>query len=498
MPFPSRSAADSASSAALPCIIQGGMGIGVSSWGLARAVASAGQLGVVSGTGLDSVFARRLQSGDAGGHLRRAMARFPIPGVAEDALRQYFLPGGRAPGQPYRLLPLLRHPLDTARQRFSMLAAFVEVHLAKEGHPGVVGMNLLTKVQLANLPLLYGAMLAGVDYILMGAGIPREIPGALDALAGHRPAALRFEVEGGTPERAGFLRFDPADHPGGAPAKLRRPRFLPIVSSHSLATMMARKANGQVDGFVIEAPTAGGHNAPPRAEAPPNERGEPVYGPRDEVDLAKIRELGLPFWLAGGAGRPDRLRDALAAGATGIQVGTLFAFSDESGMAPDLKRSVLHAVLRGEVDVVTDGAASPTGYPFKVVHWPEDPARGVERERRCDVGYLRVAYVTPEGRIGYRCPSEPVNAYASKGGAREDTIGRRCLCNSLLATVGLAQVHEDGSVEPPLVTSGDDLRSLGGFLAGRTAYGARDVIDWLLGTGPDAAPGHGVAGAGRG
>lgn len=486
--FPDQSILTESKTRSLPRIIQGGMGIGVSGWPLAHAVARAGQLGVVSGTGLDSVFVRRLQAGDAGGHLRRALERFPIPGVADDALHRWFRRDGLPPGAPYQLLPLLRHPLDIDRQRFSMLAAFAEVNLAKEGHDGLVGMNLLTKVQLANLPLLYGAMLAGVDFILMGAGIPREIPGVLDALAEHRPAALRFEVEGRATEATEFLRFDPADHFAAAPAGLRRPRFLPIIASHSLATMMAKKATGRVDGFVIEGPTAGGHNAPPRAEAPRNERGEPVYGPRDEVDLEKIRELGLPFWLAGGAGRPDRLAAARAEGATGIQVGTLFAFSDESGMAPALRQSVLAAVARGEVDVRTDAEASPTGYPFKVVQWPGDPAQDVARERVCDIGYLRVAYATPDGGIGYRCASEPEGLYVKKGGSLEETVGRRCLCNSLLATVGLGQVREGGVVELPLVTSGDDLKHLGEFLAGRTHYTAGDVLGWLLGAEEGAGP----------
>ena len=66
-----------------PRIIQGGMGVAVSSWRLARAVSLRGQLGVVSGTAIDSVFVRRLQDGDPGGHVRRAMAAFPMPGVAE-------------------------------------------------------------------------------------------------------------------------------------------------------------------------------------------------------------------------------------------------------------------------------------------------------------------------------------------------------------------------------------------------------------------------------
>jgi nitronate monooxygenase len=76
-----------------PLIIQGGMGAAVSNWFLARATALRGQLGVVSGTGLDTVLIRRLQDGDAGGHMRRAMAQFPIPGVSEQTLEQHLLTG---------------------------------------------------------------------------------------------------------------------------------------------------------------------------------------------------------------------------------------------------------------------------------------------------------------------------------------------------------------------------------------------------------------------
>ena len=181
--------------------------------------------------------------------------------------------------------------------------------------------------------------------------------------------------------------------------------------------MLSRKASGRIDGFVIEGPTAGGHNAPPRGARQFNGRGEPVYGERDQVDIAGIRELGLPFWLAGGTGSPVALRAARAAGAAGIQVGTLFAFTEESGLAPEYKASVLCHAARGEVDVFTDPAASPTGYPFKVVRWPADPLTDAEpRDRVCDLGYLRTAYVRPDGRLGYRCPGEPVSAYVEKGG----------------------------------------------------------------------------------
>ena len=453
------------------------MGIGVSNWTLAQTVSKAGQLGVVSGTAVDTVFVRRLQDGDPGGHLRRAMAHFPMPGVADTVLQRYFVEGGKPDEAPYTMLPMYRKRMTRARNELTILSAFAEVWLAKEGHDNPVGMNLLTKVQLPNLALLYGAMLAGVDAVLMGAGIPRDIPGALDQLARHQPASLKLDVEGQPRGEETLLTLTPSDFWADTPAPLHRPAFLAIVSSHSLATMMARKASGRVDGFIVEGPTAGGHNAPPRGAMTLDDSGEPIYGDRDAVDLDVLCDLGLPFWLAGGAGHPDRLREALEAGARGIQVGTLFAYCDESGFTPDVKRAVLDSVVRGELVIRTDPLASPTGYPFKVVHLADaDPPA---RERICDIGGLRVAYQTPEGTVGYRCPAEPVDAYVQKGGAEEDTVGRQCLCNALLSVIGQPQVRKTGDVEPPLITSGDELAAMGQFLDGRTHYSAVAVLDWL-------------------
>ena len=467
---------------ALPKIIQGGMGVAVSNWRLARAVSLEGQLGVISGTVLDTVVVRRLQDGDVGGHMRRAIAHFPIAGVAEAVLSRYFLPEGRRPDQPYKLLPMYKQRVSAARQQLTMLANFVEVYLAMEGHTNPVGINLLTKVQMPNLASLYGAMLAGVDYVLMGAGIPREIPGVLDALAEHLPASLRFDVTGLATGEAEILTFDPREHGVTDLTPLKRPRFLPIISANSLAMTLARKANGRVDGFIVEGPTAGGHNAPPRGEARFNERGEPIYGERDTVDLTKMRELGLPFWIAGGAGTPERLREALQDGAAGVQVGTLFAYCEESGFAPELKQQVIAHAARGDVQVVTDPRASPTGFPFKVVRWATDGEDGPPRQRKCDLGYLRESVKRVDGRIDYRCAAEPVEDYVRKGGAIEDTVGRRCLCNALTANIGHAQVRANGVVEPPLLTSGDDLETISTFLGGRTTYSAADVVDYLLGS----------------
>jgi len=470
----------SSSGTVLPTIIQGGMGVAVSGWKLARAVSVRGQLGVVSGTALDTVFVRRLQDGDPDGAMRRAMSAFPLRETAERALERFFIEGGRPPGQPYRLLPMYRQTVSRERKQLTALANFVEVFLAKEGHDGVVGINFLTKVQTPTLPSLYGAMLAGVDYVLMGAGIPREIPGALDALSENRAASLRFDVEGMPASEPLYLTFDPGETGFDTSVTLKRPAFLPIISATSLATTLARKANGSVEGFVVEGPTAGGHNAPPRGEPKFNERGEPMYGDRDAVDLMKLRDLGLPFWLAGGTGSPDSLNAAIALGAAGIQVGTLFAFCEESGFADDLKNDVVSRAARNEVDVITDPRASPTGYPFKVVRWAGDEEVFGTRERKCDLGYLRNAFRREDGKVDYRCAAEPVADYVRKGGMEEDTVGRRCLCNALTANIGQAQERREGSVEPPLLTSGDDLLKISAFLNGRTSYTADNVLDYLL------------------
>ena len=96
------------------------------------------------------------------------------------------------------------------------------------------------------------------------------------------------------------------------------------------------------------------------------------------------------------------------------------------------------------------------------------------------MGYLRVAYLGADGKVGYRCPAEPEAAYVRKGGSLEDTVGRQCLCNGLLAAVGQAQIRADGTVEPPIVTSGDDLATIGDFLGGRTSYSAADVVAYLM------------------
>ncbi|CAN5515885.1 nitronate monooxygenase [soil metagenome] len=469
----------------LPSIIQGGMGVGVSSWRLARRVAELGELGVISGTGIDTVVVRELQQGDPNGRLR-ILRDYPDQEIVEWLKATFYVEGGIPAGAPYKLLPIHKFKATTRSQRVLSATTFSEVALAKEGHDGLVGINLLAKLKRYSLPCMYGAMLAGVDAVLMGAGIPIEEVEVLERLAKGEAVRLRLEADTvQAPEGAGpfYYEMDPADLvPDVSP--LACPAFFPIVSSELLVNILHKKLpSGSVAGWIIEGPVAGGHNAPPRNKGVDADQ-NPIYNERDIANLTRIAELGLPFYLAGGYGTPEKLQEARAAGAAGIQVGSVFSLADESGYPAAEKAMIIGGIHSGTLKVRTDGRVSATGFPFKVVEIEGTlglPGNLEGRTRICDLGYLQQAYVDEKGRVQGRCPAEPVADFVRKGGKEEDTHRRACLCNGLMANIGLAQTQKWGG-EERLFTAGDDLMNLTLGSVENPSYSAEDVIQFLLGS----------------
>jgi NAD(P)H-dependent flavin oxidoreductase YrpB (nitropropane dioxygenase family) len=401
-------------------------------------------------------------------------------------LERYYISGGKGADEPFRSVSMYTLPPATALQELSVVTNFVEVWLAKEAAGGgLIGINYLRKIELPLPTAMFGAILAGVDYVIVGAGNPDQVPSLLTKLARGDDAALDIKVQyAGAGDRY-QVEFSPRALMGPSLEPMPRPRMLAIVASVGLARALAQNVDGRPDGFVIEGPTAGGHNAPPQGPVRLDDKGQPIYGQLDVVDLHEIARLGLPFWLAGSYGSAEGLRAALSAGAAGIQVGTAFAFCRESGLASDLKERILRRVIDGQASVLTDPRASPTGFPFKVVELAGTLSEGgvyASRRRTCDLGYLRSPYKSAQGRVGYRCPAEPEAIYVRKQGRPPNTQGRKCLCNALLANIGLGQLRTGGHEEPALVTSGDDLGSVKQFLAeGATSYGAADVVARILG-----------------
>jgi len=467
-----------------PHIIQGGMGVGVSHWYLARKVAEQGQLGVVSGTALDVVLARRLQQGDPGGHMLRALKAFPDQAVAENIINKFYNEGQSEEFHDFSQVPVFTiNPIKEV-QELTVVANFVEIYLAKEGHDGKVGINYLEKIQMPNPASIYGAMLAGVDYILVGAGIPIDFPQLIDNFTASNTGSIPLHVEGAQKEEKHKISFNPSDILKNPPEKLKRPYFFPIVSSFILAMTMAKKAKGRVDGLILENHTAGGHNAPPRGVMHMDENGEPVYGEKDEIDYKRIADLGLPFWIAGGFSTVDSFEYARANGASGIQIGSLFAFCRESGLLDEIKKKFLALIEAGKQIVFTDPNASPTGFPFKVAAIKDTISQTEEflkRKRVCNLGYLRKLFRKKDGTIGYKCPAEPIEGYKQKNGTVEETEGKKCLCNSLLANIGLAKKYARGYIEKPLITVGEYLDSLRHIVREKGLdYTASDVISMLI------------------
>lgn len=442
-------------------LIQGGMGVSVSNWRLARAVAIAGEnlnqkvMGVVSATGLPDIFLEKLQEGDP--ETISALEDFS-PEIKKRLFEKYLPNEKKLPKRTKRVPPrpeVLVIGEEATINKFNdiaVAAAYVEVKRAKEGHNGPIGINLLEEVPLTHLSVLLGAMMAGVDAVLVGAGIPYQIPQILDDFANNKVASYNLKVSGS--ENRYKLELNPGKFVKEG-EKLNKPKFLPIVSSHALA--MRLNETVEVDGFIIEGPPAGGHNAPARGKEV-DELGQPIYGDRDQPKLDKIIELGKPFWLAGGkAGDLDK---ALATGAAGIQVGSAFAASNESGLLEARKAYIRGQISKGQLRVITSKTASPTGYPFQVVEDNESLSNPIvyeERERECTFGYLREAYRKDDGSTGFRCPAEPVADYIKNGGKEEETIGRKCLCTGLAEAAGHGrEVRKGKPLQPWILTFGKE------------------------------------------
>ena len=386
---------------------------------------------------------------------------------------------------PYAPVPRLRLRQDQQAQELAVVANFAEVWLAKQGHHGPVGVNFLEKVQMATPAAAYGAMLAGVDVVLAGAGIPRELPRLLGALARHEPVSLPVDVIGASDDQRHEVGLDPVAVLGMALPPLRRPVFLAIVSAHVLAEYLARDPAIRPDGFVIEGPTG---RRPQRAAARPAHPGRqrpaalrparqrrPGPARRDRPAVLAGRRLRHP----GTAARGPCRRRSRRAGRHPVRPQPRVR-----ACVRDLRSRLLDQARDETLRVRTDPAASPTGFPFKVAQLPgtlADPQRYNARPRLCDLGHLRVPYLRPGGAVGYRCPAEPVHMYVRKGGDPADTADRSCLCNALLANVGLGQTRASGYAEDPLVTLGSDLDGVREMLQ-RHAHGwsAAQAVTWLL------------------
>jgi NAD(P)H-dependent flavin oxidoreductase YrpB (nitropropane dioxygenase family) len=453
----------------MPRLIQAGMGIHVSSALLANETARLGALGVVSGAALRHIFLEDVRAGD---ELSIELAKkFPVASYIEEALA--FAPGGAKHKQPVPVDTVI--PKLCARpRRLSAIAAFVEVLRAKRGHRGQVGINVMWKATLTALPSIYGAMLAGVDVLLCGAGVPMELP---DIVAKIRAGTdmeylpltgtgthVRLEIA--QDETAAFLQAMP------------EPKMIPIISNYAFSKRIVDVWSKEYSGarpaaIVLENHKAGGHNAPPRNKE--------SFTEQDDLEsyFDKVVKLGVPVYVAGAfehGGTREDFEYWTGRGAYGLQVGSRFALCTESGMREDLRAKIIGNGARHEVEVSTSPLMSPTGYPLKVAQVEDtisEPEVYAARKRICDKKYLLRSHFQeqPDGttKETYICSAMPPEEYVRLGGDIADTPDKACLCNGLLSTAGY---YND--VEPAVVTLGASGKHVTEHIS------AREIVEDIL------------------
>ncbi len=274
-------------------VVQGGMGVGVSAGGLAGTVARAGGMGTIS-----SVDLRRLHPDlmDKTAHLTKIAGSKPAIDVT------------------------------------NLEALDREIHIARakaEGH-GLVAVNVMRALSEYE-SYVKQALASGADAIVVGAGLPLDLPDLAQ------------------------------DHPGVA--------LIPILSDARGVQLVVRKwmKKGRLpDAIVIEHPRlAGGHLGAARV----TDLGDRRFD--FDVVLPQVRAffaaegIDIPLIAAGGISAHEDIVRLQALGAAAVQLGTAFAVTAESNAAPAFKRVLAEARPEDLVEFV-----SVAGLPARAVRTP--------------------------------------------------------------------------------------------------------------------------------
>ncbi len=234
--------------------------------------------------------------------------------------------------------------------RLNLIALDREIRLAlatADGH-GLVAVNVMKAVD-AHASYVRQACASGAQAIVMGAGLPLDLP----------------ELAEGYPDVA----------------------LIPILSDVRGVAIVLKKwaRKGRLpDAIVIEHPRyAGGHLGAPNpaelehakfdfAEVLPG-----IFKLFDELGIARGQ---IPLIVGGGIHTHEKLLDALALGASAVQIGTAFAVTEEGDAHPEFKRVLAEA---GPEDIVT--FMSVAGLPARAVKtpWLENYLRREARLQAC-------------------------------------------------------------------------------------------------------------------
>jgi nitronate monooxygenase len=270
-------------------------------------------------------------------------------------------------------------------------AAAQDVIDAKEisgGKP--IGMNVMVALFNQYESSVLGSMDGGVDVIISGAGLPMALPEIV------------------------------ASHPRKDDVAL-----VPILSSGRAVEVVLKRWKRQnriPDAIIVEGPLAGGHIAWKTLDEAnkPEHRLEVLL--KEVLDVVKAHNLNIPVIAAGGIYSHQDIVDVIEMGCAGVQMGTRFAATVESGANENYKRMVVESTL-DDIELA-HRPGSPCGMLFRVLKKSPFYEEAIERTRKpnCSKGYLL--------NKGY-CPSKEEN---------EKTF---CICNGLLSAVNLNPAEKE-------------------------------------------------------
>lgn len=271
----------------------------------------------------------------------------------------------------------------------------LEVEAAKGGQDIPIAVNIMVALVSTYEDSVLGALDGGAEVIISGAGLPLHLP----AVVAKHPAADRTML-------------------------------IPIVSSGRAAEIIFKrwsKSGRTPDAMIVEGPEAGGHLGW-KSVLEIEDRANILENLLTEVVEVAKRYGDVPVIAAGGVYTNEDIRRMLALGAKGVQIGTRFLATEESGATDDFKRALVECTDASVIVAMEPG--SPCGLPFRVLSDSGMYQQTLKNERpvRCDKGYLL---------MNGKCL------------AKDDSGRFFCICNGLLSAIGANTTDA-----PPLFTVG--------------------------------------------
>jgi len=234
-------------------------------------------------------------------------------------------------------------------------AAKIEVEDAKKiSSQKPVGINIMVAVTTQYEDSVLGAMDGGVDVIISGAGLPLQLP----------------EIANSHPRKNSVA-------------------LVPIVSSGRALRIIIKKwsrFNRVPDAVIVEGPLAGGHIGwADKLDALKNE--STLENLAEEV-LVIANKHKIPVIAAGGIHDHQDIKKFIDLGCVGVQMGTRFLATFESGASEEYKKSLI-ACKKDDI-ILANSPGSPCGLLFRVIKsapFYEDALKQ-QRKPKCDKGYV--------------------------------------------------------------------------------------------------------------